>query len=76
MYYHGFPDFSCGISTEPLWINKILTPEIWGRQRTFRAFAKDGINFTSDKEILGPNYMRLFEWRGEVYYICNARSFL
>lgn len=40
-------------------------------QVTFLAKSDDGINFTSEKEVLGPFYMRVFEYKGKYYAIAK-----
>lgn len=43
-------------------------------QVTFLAISDDGINFTSDKNVLGPYYMRLFEYKGRYYAIAKSKN--
>ncbi|NEO47371.1 MAG: hypothetical protein F6K53_43035 [Moorea sp. SIO4A1] len=40
-------------------------------QITMLAKSKDGLNFTSSPEILGPNYFRVFRYNGFYYAIAN-----
>lgn len=66
MYYHG-PT----LRPEEL-VEDPLTREFpfLGGQRSLLAISEDGINFTSDSEILGPSYFRVFrypETGGAVY---------
>jgi hypothetical protein len=63
MYYHG-----PALRGEQL-VGDTLTAAypFLGGQRTFVAFSSDGIHFTSNTEVLGPSYFRVFCHRGWVY---------
>lgn len=63
MYYHG-----PALGKEQL-VGDPLTERypFLGGQRTFVAFSTDGIHFTSNTEILGPSYFRVFRYGGWVY---------
>lgn len=63
MYYHG-----PALSKEQL-IGDPLTERypFLGGQRTFVAFSGDGIHFTTNTEILGPSYFRVFRHGGWSY---------
>jgi hypothetical protein len=41
-------------------------------QRTFLALSRDGVSFTPSPEVLGLDYLRVFEWRGYFYGISNG----
>lgn len=63
MYYHG-----PALRQEQL-LEDPLTRDypFLGGQRSFVAFSTDGIRFTSNGEILGPSYFRVFRHRGWTY---------
>ena len=63
MYYHG-----PALGKEQL-VGDPLTERypFLGGQRTFVAFSEDGIHFTSNDEMLGPSYFRVFRHGDWVY---------
>jgi hypothetical protein len=63
MYYHG------PILSDAKALKDPLTRKypMLGGQRTLVATSHDGVNFTSNTEILGSSYMRVFHWRGMAY---------
>ncbi len=58
MYYHGPFVRREELDTDPL---KRMYPFLEG-QRSLLAVSEDGLNFTSDSEILGPSYFRVFRY--------------
>lgn len=42
------------------------------QQKTFLARSSDGLNFTAEREPLGPAYFRVFEWRGTMYAVARG----
>ncbi len=58
MYYHGPSVRREELDTDPL-IRRY--PFLEG-QRSLLAISDDGLNFTSDSEILGPSYLRVFRY--------------
>ena len=58
MYYHGPFVRREELDTDPL---KRIYPFLEG-QRSLLAVSDDGLNFTSDSEILGPSYFRVFRY--------------
>ncbi len=40
-------------------------------QRTVRAWSEDGLNFTVEPVVLGPYYMRVFQWRDHWYALAK-----
>ena len=63
MYYHGPALRGEQLVGDPL----TAAYPFLGGQRTFVAFSSDGIHFTSNTEVLGPSYFRVFRHRGWVY---------
>ena len=58
MYYHGPSVRPEDLDADPL---KRRFPFLEG-QRSLLAVSEDGLSFTSDKEILGPSYFRVFRY--------------
>ena len=58
MYYHGPFVRREELDADPL---KRIYPFLEG-QRSLLAVSEDGLNFTSDREILGPSYFRVFRY--------------
>ncbi len=58
MYYHGPFVRPQELDSDPL---KRIYPFLEG-QRSLLAVSEDGVNFTSDTEILGPSYFRVFRY--------------
>lgn len=58
MYYHGPFVRPQELDSDPL---KRIYPNLEG-QRSLLAVSEDGLNFTSDTEILGPSYFRVFSY--------------
>jgi hypothetical protein len=63
MYYHGPALSHEEQANDPL----TQAYPFLGGQRTFVATSKDGIHFTSQTEVLGPSYFRVFRYGGWVY---------
>lgn len=63
MYYHG-PILSDAAASKDTLTQRY---PMLGGQRTLVATSQDGVNFTSNNEILGSSYMRVFRWRGLTY---------
>ncbi len=58
MYYHGPKVRPAEMDNDPLWQK---FPFLEG-QRSFLAYSQDGLEFSSDDEILGPSYFRVFRY--------------
>lgn len=63
MYYHGPALSEEQIAADPT----TAAFPIIGGQRTFVATSTDGIHFTSQTEVLGSSYFRVFTWQGWTY---------
>lgn len=63
MYYHGPALDREQLADDPL---HRRYPTV-NQQRTFVAFSDDGIHFTSNDEMLGPSYFRVFRHGGWTY---------
>ncbi len=63
MYYHGPALGKQEVVDDPLTIRYPFL----GGQRSFVAFSNDGIHFTSNQEVLGPSYFRVFHHGGWAY---------
>lgn len=63
LYYHGPALRREQLDGDPL----TARYPFLGGQRTFVAFSSDGIHFTTNTEILGPSYFRVFRHREWVY---------
>lgn len=63
MYYHGPTLDQQQAAADPT----TQRFPIVGGQRTLVATSTDGLNFTSEQEILGTSYFRVFRWQGWTY---------
>jgi hypothetical protein len=63
MYYHGPALSREEQNSDPL----TQAYPFLGGQRTFVATSEDGIHFSSQREVLGPSYFRVFRHGGWVY---------
>lgn len=63
LYYHGLALRKEQLADDPL---HRRYPAV-NQQRTFIAFSNDGIHFTSNDEMLGPSYFRVFRYGGWTY---------
>jgi hypothetical protein len=63
MYYHGPALSKAEQEHDPL----TRRYPFLGGQRSFVATSEDGIHFTSQREVLGPSYFRVFRYGGWVY---------
>ncbi|MBI3959799.1 MAG: hypothetical protein HY328_13395 [Chloroflexi bacterium] len=72
MYYHGPALGKEQLAGDPL----TERYPFLGGQRSFVAFSDDGIHFTSNREVLGPSYFRVFRHGGWIYALGMPGIFL